>query len=127
MYVPDFYIYPPYILPRFSRVSWRTTHPPKPLHHPAVDRRYPSLTSHQDPTAALALVSAHRTSTSSTSATTTATSPAGKNEEDDVDLTRARELVELHYNVRERCRTGELKRGLEEARREVERVLGGGV
>jgi hypothetical protein len=38
---------------------------------------------------------------------------------------RAKELLKLHYDVKERHKRGELSRGLEEARREVERVVGG--
>jgi hypothetical protein len=38
---------------------------------------------------------------------------------------RAKELLKLHYDVKERHKRGELSRGLEEARREVERVVWG--
>jgi hypothetical protein len=46
-------------------------------------------------------------------------------EEDDVELSRAKELLKLHYDVKERHKRGDLARGLEEARREVGRVVGG--
>ncbi|KAG9201565.1 hypothetical protein G6514_005572 [Epicoccum nigrum] len=93
-----------------------------------------------DPAAALALVSARPTPPASSTAAAAAAGPApgpataalpaehkdeAAAEEQDKDLQRARELVKLHYQVRERCRTGELAQGLAEARREVERALGG--
>ena len=104
-----------------------TPHPSYTHHHTA------ELTSTQDPAAALALVSARPTSStssvpiSSTSTATPSTESKDKvaTEEEDVDLKRARELVELHYAVREKCKTGELARGLAEARGDVERALGG--
>lgn len=69
----------------------------------------------QDPTAALALVSArpNDTETNKTS------------DNDDADLTRAKELVKLHYDVKEKHKYGELSRGLEDARREVQKAVGG--
>jgi hypothetical protein len=45
-------------------------------------------------------------------------------EEDDADIARAKELLKLHYNVKEKHKRGELSRGLEEARREVGRAIG---
>ncbi|KAF1360500.1 hypothetical protein EJ07DRAFT_115264, partial [Lizonia empirigonia] len=84
------------------------------------------------PTAALALVSARAsppsnttTSTSTTTTTTNETTPTEDEDEDDADLRRAKDLVRLHYEVREPCKTGELSRGLAEARRDVERALRG--
>jgi hypothetical protein len=44
---------------------------------------------------------------------------------DDVDLARAKDLVELHYSVKEAHRRGELTRELFEARAAVERAVGG--
>ena len=41
------------------------------------------------------------------------------------DLRRAKELVELHYAVKEASRRGELGRGLGEAREMVERAVWG--
>ncbi|KAF3051554.1 hypothetical protein E8E11_009689 [Didymella keratinophila] len=80
-----------------------------------------------DPAAAIALVSA-RPSSSSTGASSIAPSIATKpdkpTEDDDEDLRRAKELVALHYDVRERYKRGELTRGLAEARSAVERALG---
>ena len=104
-----------------------TPHPSYTHHHTA------ELTSTQDPAAALALVSARpASSTSSVPISSTATAPPSTEnkdkvaaEEEGVDLKRARELVELHYAVREKCKTGELARGLAEARGDVERALGG--
>ncbi|KAJ4987355.1 hypothetical protein SVAN01_07093 [Stagonosporopsis vannaccii] len=84
-----------------------------------------------DPAAALALVSAR--SSPSPSSASQPSLPGNKQgalqEQDtdtdtDADLRRARELVHLHYAVRERCRTGELGRGLAEARRAVEEAMG---
>lgn len=43
----------------------------------------------------------------------------------DPDLKRAKDLVELHYSVKEAHREGRLDSGLGEARRAVERVVGG--
>lgn len=70
----------------------------------------------QDPSAALALVSARPSNSTET------TKPS---DDDDADLTRAKELVKLHYDVKEKHKYGELSRGLEEARREVQRAVGG--
>jgi hypothetical protein len=69
----------------------------------------------QDPNAALTLVSA-RPQGSTTNTDTN---------EQDADLKRAKELLKLHYDVKEKHKRGELSRGLEEARREVARVAGG--
>lgn len=44
--------------------------------------------------------------------------------EEDKDLKRARDVIELHYEVRERHRRGELGVGLEGARRAVEGAVG---
>jgi hypothetical protein len=57
-------------------------------------------------------------------APSTAAEPDKSAEEDDKDLHRAKELVALHYDVRERYKRGELTRGLAEARGAVERALG---
>jgi hypothetical protein len=48
-----------------------------------------------------------------------------RDEEEDVDLRRAKELVELHYAVKEGHHRGELGRGLREAREGVQRAVGG--
>jgi hypothetical protein len=74
----------------------------------------PQLTHTQDPAAALALVSArpHTSAQPSNLAT----------QEEDTDLTRAKDLVKLHYDVKERHKRGDLSRGLEEARMRVARV-----
>lgn len=81
----------------------------------------------QDPVAALALVSARPASSSisapSTGASSTEPDDAATDNSDE-DLRRAKELVELHYDVRERCKRGELSSGLAEARSAVERALG---
>jgi hypothetical protein len=69
----------------------------------------------QDSTAALALVSARPN---------TSDKPLPVTEEDDADLARAKELLKLHYDVKEKHKRGDLARGLEEARREVGRVTG---
>lgn len=78
----------------------------------------------QDPDAALALVSARPSSSTSAPHTTAPAPNDPAQDDDDKDLQRARELVGLHYDVRERCKRGELGRGLEEARSAVERALG---
>ncbi|KAF2442134.1 hypothetical protein P171DRAFT_487390 [Karstenula rhodostoma CBS 690.94] len=70
-----------------------------------------------DPAAALALVSAR--------ATTTPTTSSELDKKDaDADITRAKELVSLHYAVKETHRRGELGAGLAEARASVERANG---
>lgn len=58
--------------------------------------------------------------------TSNASAPQDDVESEDRDLRRAKDLVELHYSVREAQRRGELAGGLEEARRAVSRVVGGG-
>ncbi|KAL1609345.1 hypothetical protein SLS59_001710 [Nothophoma quercina] len=82
-----------------------------------------------DPAAALALVSARPSASAASSSLTTntaeSTNPSTSSDEQDVDLQRAKQLVTLHYEVRERFKRGELSRGLAEARRDVERALGG--
>lgn len=40
-------------------------------------------------------------------------------------MARAKDLVKLHFEVKEAQRRGELSRGLEEARAMVERAVGG--
>ncbi|KAF2662808.1 hypothetical protein K491DRAFT_709471 [Lophiostoma macrostomum CBS 122681] len=71
-----------------------------------------------DPSAALALVSARPPKSSSTTQTI-------KDEDDnDPDIQRAKDLVELHYSLREAHKRGELARGLEEARQGVWRAVG---
>ncbi|KAF2634905.1 hypothetical protein P280DRAFT_437900 [Massarina eburnea CBS 473.64] len=72
-----------------------------------------------DPTAALALVSARLDSSSKPS------DAAVPVDEQDADLKRAKDLVELHYAVKEANRRGELGRGLAEARRAVESAVWG--
>jgi hypothetical protein len=82
----------------------------------------------QDPTAALSLVTASKpkaASTKPTSATDDQTAKELGDEEEDIDLRRAKELVELHYAVKEGHRRGDLGRGLREAREGVARAVGG--
>jgi hypothetical protein len=45
--------------------------------------------------------------------------------DDDVDLERAKDLLKLHHDVKEKHKRGELSRGLEEARRDVARAIAG--
>lgn len=94
------------------------------------------LTRAQDPHAALALVSARpdeafptatATTTSAATPPTTPAAPANATQNSDAadaDLERANALVALHYDVRARCKTGELGRGLAEARRAVDLAMG---
>lgn len=85
----------------------------------------------QDPAAALALVSARPDSSpSTTTQDTTApaepnTTPTTQQDESDPDLKRAKDLLKLHFEVKEAQKRGELSRGLEEARAMVERAVGG--
>ncbi|EOA89087.1 uncharacterized protein SETTUDRAFT_106235, partial [Exserohilum turcica Et28A] len=55
----------------------------------------------------------------------TATATTTTHEVSDPDLARAKDLVKLHFEVKEAQRRGELSRGLEEARAMVERAVGG--
>ncbi|KAF1912428.1 hypothetical protein BDU57DRAFT_542263 [Ampelomyces quisqualis] len=70
-----------------------------------------------DPAAALALVSARANDPSPPTATT-------QDDDDDVDLKRAKDLLKYHYDVREKHKRGQLSVGLEQARRDVEKVVG---
>jgi hypothetical protein len=79
----------------------------------------------QDPAAALALVSARPNPSSATTNPSAATDQKGTEEEQDTDLKRAKDLVELHYAVKEAHKRGELGKGLLEARRAVEGAVGG--
>ncbi|KAF2001161.1 hypothetical protein P154DRAFT_433462 [Amniculicola lignicola CBS 123094] len=69
-----------------------------------------------DPKAALALVSIRPNSSAAQAQT---------DEEQDADIKRAKDVVELHYKVREAHKRGELGRGLEEARSLVQRAISG--
>lgn len=108
------------------------SYPPSTLYSlslPALPLRTTQLTPSfpQDPAAALALVSArsHDTSTSSTAAASnTAAAATASQEEADADLARAKELVKLHYQVKEAHKKGQLGRGLDEARGMVARAVG---
>ncbi|KAG9188265.1 hypothetical protein G6011_02188 [Alternaria panax] len=81
-----------------------------------------------DPAAALALVSARDTNPDTTSLDTaakpTATNSA-TDDEQDPELKRAKDLLKLHYEVKEAHKKGELGRGLEEARSLVRKAVGG--
>ncbi|KAJ9619796.1 hypothetical protein H2203_008066 [Taxawa tesnikishii (nom. ined.)] len=80
------------------------------------------LISIQDPNAALALVSA-RPATSTSQATSTALNTfVPQDEESDVDLKRAKDLIELHSGVRS-AYSGGVDRELLQAREDVRRVL----
>lgn len=94
--------------------------PPK-IHRAASTFIPPLLTPLQDPAAARALVSA-----SATLPTSAREQSSSKDDEqdDDEDLKRAKDLVELHYGVKEASRKGELERGLREAREMVDRAVG---
>lgn len=69
-----------------------------------------------DPGAALALVSERADASSA--------KIENENKEDDTDIKRAKDLVELNYAVKEAHRRGELTAGLEEARASVARAVG---
>ncbi|OCK83854.1 hypothetical protein K432DRAFT_321517 [Lepidopterella palustris CBS 459.81] len=75
-----------------------------------------------DPSAALALVSACP-STSPTGPSITSTSP--EQNEDDVDLKRAKNLVELHYLVKVAHAGGAPDQGILAAREAVRSAVGG--
>jgi hypothetical protein len=104
----------------------------RPLTSPP-PRPYPvqyTNTTPKDPAAALALVSARSNpSPSSTTTGTASTDPTAQAretsaEDRDPDLQRAKDLVELHYGVKEAHKRGELGRGLMEARRAVDGAVG---
>ncbi|KAH8732946.1 hypothetical protein GQ44DRAFT_601683 [Phaeosphaeriaceae sp. PMI808] len=76
------------------------------------------------PNAALALVSAQPHPSSQKPESESKRSDAAMDEQDE-DLKRAKDLVKLHYDVREKHKRGELSRGLEEARAAVGRAVGG--
>ncbi|KAF2707786.1 hypothetical protein K504DRAFT_383403 [Pleomassaria siparia CBS 279.74] len=71
-----------------------------------------------DPTAALSLVTVR-------TKPRTAAAAAAAAHDQDADLQRAKDLVDLHYSVKEAHRRGELGRGLVEARENVRRAVGG--
>ena len=80
----------------------------------------------QDPAAALALVSARSTDLDSTSSHDNTAKPnTATDDEQDPDLKRAKDLLKLHYEVKEAHKRGELGRGLEEARSLVKKAVGG--
>ncbi|KAK7191799.1 hypothetical protein DPSP01_007164 [Paraphaeosphaeria sporulosa] len=78
-----------------------------------------------DPAAALALVSARPTSSTAAAHPPNTTSTDANDANEDTDIARAKELVALHYAVKEAHRRGELAAGLAEARASVERAVGG--
>jgi hypothetical protein len=71
----------------------------------------------KDPKASLALVSARPNTTNDPT--------AAADDDQDADLKRAKDLLKLHYEVKEAHKRGELGRGLEEARRAVGKAVGG--
>ncbi|KAF2013221.1 hypothetical protein BU24DRAFT_410989 [Aaosphaeria arxii CBS 175.79] len=75
-----------------------------------------------DPKAALALVSARPSPDHAPSEAKGTVDAAA----DDADLTRAKDLVELHYRLREAHKRGELSSGLEEARAAVGKAVRAG-
>ncbi|KAF1942565.1 hypothetical protein EJ02DRAFT_454079 [Clathrospora elynae] len=76
-----------------------------------------------DPAAALALVSVRSSSSSQDASAKPNTTTT--DDEQDPELKRAKDLLKLHYEVKEAHKRGELGRGLEDARRAVERAVGG--
>lgn len=73
----------------------------------------------QDPAAAIALVSARP------SQDHTLNAKQLDDEERDADLKRAKDLVKLHYEVKEVHKRGQLSKGLEDARSAVARAVDG--
>ncbi|CDM32230.1 hypothetical protein DTO006G1_2196 [Penicillium roqueforti] len=72
---------------------------------------------------ALALVDVHKNGTASGS-TKSGSALADQSPADDkADLRRAKELVELHYEVKARHANGTVDEGLRQARQDVRRVL----
>ena len=89
--------------------------PPPSLSFPPTSSR---LTPFQDSSAALALVTAQSTPTDPSQVQDPPT-------EQDPDLKRAKDLLRYHYEVKEAHKRGELSRGLDDARRAVERSVDG--
>ncbi|KAJ9669087.1 hypothetical protein H2201_000913 [Coniosporium apollinis] len=77
-----------------------------------------------DPAAALALVSARPSTSTATQPSKAPERPDTATEEDDPDLARAKDLVELHYKVKVAHTGGAMDRGLMEARDAVRRAVG---
>lgn len=71
---------------------------------------------------ALALVNVHKNITGSDS-TESGSALADKSPTDKADLRRAKELVELHYEVKARHANGTVDEELSQARQDVQRVL----
>ncbi|KAF2234504.1 hypothetical protein EV356DRAFT_532813 [Viridothelium virens] len=71
-----------------------------------------------DPSAALALVTARPESTSSASATSAKTDTST-----DTDLSRAKDIVRLHYSVKVALQENDLSRELLDAREKVRHAL----
>ncbi|KAF2436390.1 hypothetical protein EJ08DRAFT_691562 [Tothia fuscella] len=82
-----------------------------------------------DPTAAQSLVSARpsppSSSTEAVKAKTAAALQKGKSVQEDTDLQRAKDLIDLHYKVKVAHENGRADEGLEGARRDVRAVLRG--
>lgn len=77
----------------------------------------------QDPSAALELVSVHKSEISSTGSAKLDPSPKPQmSVETEPDMQRATDLVDLHYGVKMNHMQGE-DEGLKQARRDVDRVL----
>ncbi|KAJ5210459.1 hypothetical protein N7491_010265 [Penicillium cf. griseofulvum] len=72
---------------------------------------------------ALALVNVHKSITASDSAETGSTLADKSLTVDETDLRRAKELVELHYEVKARHANGTIDEELSQARKDVRRVL----
>ncbi|CAI7564809.1 unnamed protein product [Penicillium palitans] len=73
---------------------------------------------------ALALVNVHKNITGSDSTESSGSALADKSPTDDkADLRRAKELVELHYEVKARHANGTVDEELSQARQDVRRVL----
>ncbi|CAI7574677.1 unnamed protein product [Penicillium glandicola] len=72
---------------------------------------------------ALALVNVHKNITASDSTETSSTLSDKSPADDNADLRRAKELVELHYEVKARHVDGTVDEQLSQARQDVRRVL----
>ncbi|KAJ9648579.1 hypothetical protein H2199_001434 [Coniosporium tulheliwenetii] len=84
----------------------------------------PTSRTRNDPAAALALVSARPSTSTATQPSKAPERPDTATEEDDPDLARAKDLVELHYKVKVAHTGGAMDRGLMEARDAVRRAVG---
>ncbi|KAJ6132945.1 hypothetical protein N7471_008160 [Penicillium samsonianum] len=100
---------------RVQAASWTRDNPTKQY-----DNADNMVQGHNE---ALALVNVHKNITGSDSTESGSASPDKSPADDKADLRRAKELVELHYEVKARHANGTVDMELSQARQDVWRVL----